>query len=182
MGIQYDYTKSSNIRDALYEYYEVVRLCRVLPSEVVIDVGCGMNWLKELGFNVIGIDIAENSRADVIADATRLPLRSKSVDIAISVEMIEHLPKERGMEVLRELARVARRCIAVSTVNRYTGKHDLRHVHEYSFFELFKMMKRVARVVAWGFGGYKLKLPKKLQYLLPFWLWCEWFAIACEPK
>ena len=182
MGLRYDYAKSSSIRDALYEYYEVLRLCRVLPSEVVVDVGCGMNWLRKLGFNVIGIDIAENSCADVIADATMLPLRSKSVDIAISVEVVEHLPKERGMEMLKELARVARRCIVISTVNRYTGKHDPRHVHEYSFFELFRMVKQVARIVSWSFGGYKLRFSRKLQYLLPFWLWCEWFVIAGEPR
>jgi len=180
--MRYDYARSSEIRDALYEYYEVLRLCRALPSETIVDVGCGMNWLRELGFDVIGIDLAENSRADVIADATMLPLRSRSVDVAISVEVIEHLPPERGLELLKELARVARRCIAVSTVNRYTGRHDHRHVHEYSFFELLKKMKRVAKVFSWGFGGYGLRLPRKLQYILPFWIWCEWFVVAGEPR
>jgi len=149
--VRYDYGQSSDLGDAVYEYFEALRLCRVGARDVVLDVGCGMNWLKLFGFDVIGIDLAENSRADIIADARMLPLRSKSVDVAVSIEVIEHLPREGGERLVAELARVARRCIAVSTARRGLRRKDPRHVHEYSLFELLRLVKRFAMVVDVGF-------------------------------
>lgn len=177
----YDYSKSSNLYDALYEYLELARLLRITNCDLILDVGCGLNHLKAVYNNVIGIDLARNSKADVIADARCLPFRDDAFDVVISVELIEHL--EDGEQLIKEMIRVGKK-VGISTVNKYTGRHDERHVKEYSFFELRRLFKkRGLRIMDYGYGGVKNKLVTKFRFLtfiLPFWLWCEWFCIVAS--
>ncbi len=184
----FDYSKSSRLQDQLYEYMEALRLLRATPRDRILDVGCGLNPLRRAGWNVVGVDVAENSLADFRGDARSLPFPDKSFDYAVSVEVIEHLDAGGGEALVAELARVARRGFAVSTANRWTGPHDGRHVHEYSLPELLSLVRRYGRVTGVGYGGVGGGLVSKavrrfgvLSYLLPWPLWCEWFCVVAEP-
>jgi len=181
-SLTYDYAKSSKLEDALAEYLELCRIVKASRHDLILDVGCGMNWLKHVypPCMVVGVDIALNSRADVIADACCLPFRDKAFDVAVSAEVIEHMSKRDGMRMLREMCRVARR-IAVSTVNRLTGPHDARHIYEWSFWELWRALRKLGVVIlTFGFGDIKTRnrVMRLLRWLLPPWTWAEWFAIG----
>jgi len=185
--MMFDYAKSSKLYDTLYEYYGVLKLCRPTRKSRVLDVGCGLNPLKHVfKDSVVGVDLALNSKADIIADAYHLPFRDKSFDYVVSVEVIEHL-KEPD-KFIEELKRVSRRYIVVSTANSLSGKHDERHVKEYNLFSLKRLFKKHGlTVISYDFGGagYKkfgllVRKIKILKYLLPQWVYCEWFAICGE--
>ncbi len=80
------------------------------------------------------------------ADATRLPLPSGSVDLAVAVEVLEHL--EDPEELVRELARVCAPAgvAVISTPNKsvYSDARAYRnpyHVHEFGRDDLLMLLK-----------------------------------------
>jgi SAM-dependent methyltransferase len=93
-------------------------------GDTVLDVGCAKGFLLHdlrhaaTGLRVIGIDLSDYALTHVMDDvkghviratAERLPLASKSVDVALAINVLHNLPREGCIRGLRELQRVARR-------------------------------------------------------------------------
>jgi len=63
---------------------------------------------------------------------------------------------------------------------------SLRHVKEFNLFSLKKLFKKHGlTVISYDFGGVGYRkfglLARKikiLKYLLPQWVYCEWFAVC----
>jgi len=134
----------------------------VLPNNldglIVLDVGCGFGeWgfliktRKQGAPYIIGMDIwlpyleklhPLNIYNELIqADAPYVPLKSKSIDIALACEVLEHLPKGQGNILLKELERVTKKLIVISTPLNYPqkdvhGNPYERHVTEWAPDEL----------------------------------------------
>lgn len=103
-----------------------------LSDRVILDVGCGFG---EWGFLIrtrksgvpylVGLDIWRPHLERlcklrvydelIFEKFPPIPLRDKSVDISLSCEILEHLPKEVCLELLWELERVTKELIIVST-------------------------------------------------------------------
>jgi SAM-dependent methyltransferase len=90
----------------------------LLPIKSVVDIGCGAgSWLKAFRKNgvrdIYGIDgnrtgildIAENQFMQT--DLSRPFLLKRRFDLAVSVEVAEHLPEERADSFVRDLIRLA---------------------------------------------------------------------------
>ena len=110
-----------------------LRMAHPNPGERALDVGCGtgryIEWLCQLGLDVFGLDISPDMldvasrrlrEADlparlVLADATRIPFRDATFDLAYAVTTLEFIPDPAG--AIREMARVARR-IFIGVLNR----------------------------------------------------------------
>lgn len=90
----------------------------ISSSGVALDLGCGPGTFSRLlakdGHFVIALDIdcevlkqipTESNIARICADAQNLPLRNNSIDYALSISLIEHLPnpEEHLLEVYRVL-------------------------------------------------------------------------------
>jgi ubiquinone/menaquinone biosynthesis C-methylase UbiE len=112
-------------------------LQEIIPARTILDVGCGdgetFNWLKKLdkslGFNktvhayTVGLDVfvpwlkkARNYYNDVInGDASYLPFRDKSFEVCTAFEIIEHLTNLDAYKFLKELNRVTKRQIIITT-------------------------------------------------------------------
>ncbi|HSH58126.1 MAG TPA: class I SAM-dependent methyltransferase [Acidimicrobiales bacterium] len=77
-------------------------------DEIVLDIGCGNGtWLDRLqqlhpSVRTIGLDLSEGMlrsaaarkgpRPSVVADAQALPVRDESVDVALTMHMLYHVP------------------------------------------------------------------------------------------
>jgi len=117
-------------------YLFIFRLClRLYPW--VLDVGCGRGsevtriFTKSHSFNtsrlIVGLDLYLPSVREaklrliydqvIIADARFLPFRRKSFDVILSLELIEHLNRKEGEELLRLLEQIARHQIVITTPN-----------------------------------------------------------------
>jgi len=101
---------------------EVERFCRAQDGAVGLDVGTGNGRhaavLADSVETVIGLDVSAallavatrrlgDRVAAMLGDATRLPIRSATVDVALAIATIHHLPTATTRRAsLAELARV----------------------------------------------------------------------------
>ena len=56
--------------------------------------------------------------AALIADGGALPFRAQSVDLVLCAKLLHHLPGAAGLQLLRELDRVARLAVVVADIRR----------------------------------------------------------------
>lgn len=100
----------------------------------VLDVGCGARSpLGTVGFSgfSVGLDLSWPSltaarayghhTALVRADAAGVDrvFRPASVDVVVALDVIEHLERERALDLIAALERVARRRVVIFTPNGY---------------------------------------------------------------
>lgn len=166
------------------ECYLLCRETYVRPGDAVLDVGLGLgyglNILAAKAERLAGIDVdaaavergkrifAGHPRVKTIAvyDGNTIPFADKSFDVVTCVEVIEHVPDYEAF--VRELARVARRCVFITTPNRrpeYTqadGRpRNYWHLREWSQSELDGILRGLGFRVEWHFlSGKTEALPE----------------------
>lgn len=159
-----------------------VHVLGLLPDNLrdmfVLDVGCGFG---EWGFLIrtrkdgspflIGVDIWHPHlmrlcglnvyTALVHVRLPFLPFRDKSVDVSLACEILEHLPKSSGYQLLEEIERISRKLVIVSTPlgwpqdEIYGNPHE-KHISEWHPRELVQLGYSVKVVDA-------VALPKTLK-------------------
>jgi len=96
-------------------------LAKKLEAKKILDVGCGRGWvvrhLRNLKFETDGMEYSKDAVKFSMCDAKwgdlteRIPYDDKSYDLIISLGVLSHLPADRLIHAVRELARVSRRYI-----------------------------------------------------------------------
>ena len=162
-----------------YELNRVRILRSLLPSghgRSAVDIGCGPGlFSRELsikGWRTASIDTDRENieRAEDYVDETHLgdalgilsQLRESQYDLALCLELIEHMPRKRGEDLLVGILRVLKPggSLILSTPNRFSpeglggyywgekiggwGKWDAwdsTHIHIYSSLEIFSPLK-----------------------------------------
>ncbi|KKQ98124.1 MAG: hypothetical protein UT23_C0005G0047 [Candidatus Woesebacteria bacterium GW2011_GWA1_39_12] len=112
-----------------------------LSNKTIVDIGCGkglngflIRTTRDLsGSKMIGIDINENylnfCKVHNIYDklykrkVPKIPIRDKSVDFLLCTEVIEHMTKKQGNELLNEVDRVTRGRALITTPNVFFQTH-----------------------------------------------------------
>jgi hypothetical protein len=99
--------------DHLVRYDPVLRLLGEAPDATVLEVGSGSegiaHWLP--GRDVTSVDSAIPGRE---GDARSLDFPDRSFDVAVALDMLEHIRPEERSSVLRELVRVTRRRVILA--------------------------------------------------------------------
>lgn len=93
--------------------------------ESVLDVGCSLGWTVEFfgmhGVRAVGVDVSRvavqrgrRMGRDVrVGSAAALPFEDGAFDVVLSTDCLEHLRPEDARGSVHELARVARRGVAI---------------------------------------------------------------------
>lgn len=115
----------------------------------VLDLGCGMGAAGEFlnpkkNHEFIGIDIYEpylkickkkgNYRKIIRADITKFEIQKKSFDVVLLLQVIEHLDKKAGENLIRKATKAAKKCVIVSVPNGYCSqkKYDGSIYHKHT--------------------------------------------------
>lgn len=104
-----------HLRGVLDEQSKVLRFDPSIPCAVV---GIDLHQDRLLGARANGIFA-------VRADASRMPFHDGAFDIAVITELLEHVPRELAVHVLREARRVTRRSIFIQNPD-FTAEEYLR--------------------------------------------------------
>ena len=150
------------------------------PGATLLDLGCADQFLKPAcdlqGWNYIGLDYC-----DVDFEVDRLPLQENSIDIAISLAVIEHLrePEAFVSEIFRCLRPGG--LVYLSTPNFQLDwknfYNDPTHVKPYTPDSLTELLRLYGFESAMTFPGLRCKKLHwylgryrfvKAYYLLPF--------------
>jgi methionine biosynthesis protein MetW len=113
----------------------------VSKDDHCLDVGCGDGgtsgvWLNEHARRYVGVDIAESAvrmatdqglDARLVTDAAELPFPDQSFDVAVCVEILEHLfePQQALAEVYRILRPDGRLIATVPNAAHWRNRLDL---------------------------------------------------------
>jgi 2-polyprenyl-6-hydroxyphenyl methylase/3-demethylubiquinone-9 3-methyltransferase len=102
----------------------------------ILDLGCGKGrFARQLalaGARIVGVDIALGMLGHaggidrVRASASRLPLRSRSFDAVVAVEVLQHVAPAALPEVITEAARVLRPAGRLLVIDRNATALDAR--------------------------------------------------------
>ena len=87
----------------------------------ILDAGCGEYGLAAFmpRSNITGVDVLPPERVDPrlnykYGSITELPFENAAFDIAVSIDVLEHLPEDVRAAAVGELVRVARKAIIIA--------------------------------------------------------------------
>jgi 2-polyprenyl-3-methyl-5-hydroxy-6-metoxy-1,4-benzoquinol methylase len=123
-------TNNPILRFALTQFFSATQ--KMLPSvDTILDAGCGEGYAarevlkKDTDATLYGVDLSFNSLLQVPkvapnvpacqASVRELPFASKSVDLVVSLEVLEHIPQPEL--AVREYIRVSRNYMLISVPN-----------------------------------------------------------------
>ena len=153
--------------------------------DTVLDLGCGYHsplLICKIPFSV-GVELCEPSLQDsrrkgihsqyILADIRQIEFKPKSFDAVIAVEVLEHLTKQEGAQLLNKMETWARKKVVLTTPNGYMrqGAHENNPLQEHksgwSVAELRKLEFKV-----FGFQGWqRLRESKFSVKYKPAFLW-----------
>lgn len=159
-------------------------------NKSLLDVGCGPGRpggiiKRHKGVFLVGVDIfslylqrcKENHTYDELiqCDARKLPFKKKSFDIVLCKEVIEHLDRQEGDELIRELEQIARRQVIITTP---VGVYE-QHEYDNNPFQEHKSAREPSDLKRYGFtvmgvgirgmhgeGGVQSCIPEPFRWLL----------------
>jgi O-antigen biosynthesis protein len=100
----------------------------------LLDIACGNGFqtpfLKDKFKNVISMDIDASVPGVVVGSITDIPLKSNEVEVAISLETIEHVSESDQRIAMMELIRVTSKYIVIGSVDE-TGEDFIDGIEIY---------------------------------------------------
>jgi len=154
----------------------------------VLDLGCGYNSPIQYCNNInlsVGVEMFEPYLKESVkkrihdeyikGDIRRLEFKPKSFDAVLCLELIEHLTKEEGYELIKKMEKWARKKIIITTPNGYLWQDGYdnnplqMHRSGWSVDELKKLGFEVYGISGWkklrGYRG-QIKYKPKLFWTI----------------
>lgn len=125
---------------------------RSCTGKNVLDVGYGMGEgfaiLSQVARTARGIDRDERLKKPSVEIKDIKDLEAKSIDIVTCIDVIEHA--EEDIDFARQLVRVARHDLLISTPNWTVSRYKVKHFWAYAtlnFLRVFLLTSQFIRVI-----------------------------------
>ena len=115
-------------------YNELIKAEPVAEGKVIVELGSGGGFIKEVVDNVITSDIIELPNIDKVFSAVDMPFEDGSVDTFFMIDVLHHITDSRGFfsEALRCL-KVGGKVVMVEPANTLWGRFIYKNFHHESF-------------------------------------------------
>ena len=117
-------------------------------AKTILDVGCGTGELIQMlgkgkkwevtGVDVYGPSIKQAAKTKAYkkllkTDITKLPklVTSKKYDVIFSSQVVEHLPKKKALALIKQMEKMAKKRVVISTTVGFMHFLPLQEVHEH---------------------------------------------------
>lgn len=159
--------------------------------ETLLDVGCGSDSAVQVATPRLKFSIGIDGHAPSIEQAggngthhayCPLDIReigknfaSKSFDVVVCCDVIEHVTKDEGYALLRDMERIARKRVIVTTPHGFVSQDGIDYYgnklqDHVSGWRWWDFEDRGYRVI--GFNGWRpLKIEEGLPRFRPHWFW-----------
>ena len=153
--------------------------------DTVLDLGCGYNSpIQHLNVPFsVGVEKFEPYLKEskekgihnqyIKADITKIEFRPKSFDAVLCIEVLEHLTKEEGYELIKKMETWARKKIIITTPNGYIyqDEYDNNPFQEHKSGWTVEELKNLGFKI-YGINGWKkLRGYKGIIKYKPIFLW-----------
>lgn len=105
---------------------ELMKLIK--PTDTILDLGCGQrDSFKGVVFKrYVGVDAFEKIKPDIVHDLNLFPypFDDYCLEVVSAIDCIEHLSKENGLLMLKEMERISRRMIVIFTPVVWSTNED----------------------------------------------------------
>lgn len=85
----------------------------IASSDTVVDIGGELNHLSQF-CSPKKIVVANLNTGDVIISKNRLPFPANSFDVACSIDVLEHIPKEKRKDFIENLIKISKYKVVMS--------------------------------------------------------------------
>jgi ubiquinone/menaquinone biosynthesis C-methylase UbiE len=129
LGLFYEFLRRFYLR--FFPDVTIILKRELSRCDTVLDLGCGHDSLIQY-FNIpfsVGVELFDPSLQEskrkgihsqyIKADIRKIEFKPKSFDAVIATEVLEHLTKQEGEELLNKIGKWARRKVIVTTPNGY---------------------------------------------------------------
>ena len=104
------YNESYDSKERFCSYWHQINEIVSHKPRSVLEVGIGnglvANYLKQLGTNIITLDIDRRLNPDCIGSVSNIPFTKNNFELVACFEALEHLPFEEFSKALKEIHRV----------------------------------------------------------------------------
>ena len=109
------------LRQLYLRYYEEFEaaIARASPGGLVIEIGSGGGFFREIRPNVVSLDLRAGADVDVVATALSLPFKSQSTSVVLLLNVLHHLPEPAAF--FRECERILKPGGRVCLIEPYAG-------------------------------------------------------------
>ena len=161
------FKQSIRICPSHYSFYYLAK--ELSDCSSVLDLGCGHNSLVQfchvpcsLGVERFEPYIRESKNRSIHtqyiqADVRELQFKEDSFDAVVALELVEHLNKQEGYELIKNMAKWARKKVIISTPNGYSpqgcGDNNPFQIHK-SGWEIDELKK--LGFCVYGLGGLRV--------------------------
>jgi SAM-dependent methyltransferase len=143
-------------------------------GDTVLDLGCGLLinslYLKDNGFKPVGMDISIRMLREVnidipltCGDGLKLPFKPNSFGGLLLIDIVEHLPRGKVDEFLKEVKRVLKndavaflhvpleKSLSYRLLNSFKAiwPKNPNHLHDYTIQEITNLLKEKGCRVLW---------------------------------
>lgn len=121
MNIQVEdgyYKKDYDKLTRFASYYHQIKCVNSLKPDNILEIGIGnktvSSYLKNMEYQITTCDFDQSLDPDIVADVRKMPLESKSFDLVMSCEVLEHIAWKDFDVALKELHRISKKYVIIS--------------------------------------------------------------------
>jgi len=122
----------------IYEewYTEILQEAKETPEGIMLEIGSGGGFIKDMNSSVITSDILELPNVDQVFSAEEMPFSDKEVSSIMMVNVFHHIPNVRNF--LKESSRVLKKggkIIMIEPANSLLSRFIYKNFHHEMFDE-----------------------------------------------
>jgi len=126
--------KNKKFLKLIYEDFYKYLTPKDVPTGLIIELGSGAGFIKEIIPNTITSDIVEGKGVDKVFSAEKIPFKENSVSAFLMIDVLHHIKDpEKALREMQRCLKVGGKIIMIEPYNTYWGRFIYKHIHREHF-------------------------------------------------